>query len=205
MRVGDSSEERMKLVFATNNKHKFKEIQEITGDRIDLVSLSDLGYIGEIPEDFHSLEENAAQKAEFIYKRYGLSCFADDTGLEIEALNGEPGVFSARYAGENATFEKNILKVLQKMEGVENRKARFRTIIALVGKGQDSLFEGEVSGVITYEKKGDSGFGYDPIFMPDGYDMTFAQMQLSEKNRISHRTLAINKLVHYLFETYGNP
>lgn len=196
----DSSKESMKLVFATHNKHKFREIQDVTSDRINLVSLDDLGFLGEIPEDFHSLEENAAQKAGFIYERFGLSCFADDTGLEIEALNGEPGVFSARYAGDKCTYEDNILKVLDKMKGLENRKARFRTVIALVEDGEIRFFEGEVSGMIAKERKGNSGFGYDPIFRPEGNDLTFAEMLPSEKNRISHRTMAIGKLVQYLDE-----
>lgn len=192
-------------MFATNNKHKFKEIQEVTGDSIHLVSLSDLGFQEEIPEDFQSLEENAAQKARHVFERFGLSCFADDTGLEIEALDGKPGVFSARYAGEKCNFDDNINKVLAKMQGVENRKARFRTVIALVEKGHVRLFEGEIQGVITRERKGKAGFGYDPIFQPAGHDQTFAEMQPSEKNRISHRTLAIKELVHYLLEVAGNP
>ncbi|MBN1159432.1 MAG: RdgB/HAM1 family non-canonical purine NTP pyrophosphatase [Bacteroidales bacterium] len=188
----------MELVFATNNTFKFQEILEITGGNINLISLSDLGFNGSLPEDYHSLQANATQKAFFIYKKYGINCFSDDTGLEIEALNNEPGAFSARYAGGQSNFEKNILKVLRKLKGKMNRRARFRTVIALVETGNLTLFEGEISGVITEDPRGNSGFGYDPIFQPDGYEKTFAEMEPAEKNRISHRRIAVENLVKYL-------
>ncbi|MBN2482113.1 MAG: RdgB/HAM1 family non-canonical purine NTP pyrophosphatase [Bacteroidales bacterium] len=193
----------MKLVFATNNTFKFQEILAITGGKINLINLSDLGFTGDIPEDYHSLEENATQKAFFIYNKYGFNCFSDDTGLEIEALNNEPGVFSARYAGAPGNFEENIFKVMKKLKGIMNRKARFRTVIALVERGNLTLFDGEISGMITKERRGNNGFGYDPIFQPDGYDITFAEMEPAEKNRISHRKAAMQKLVKYLNEN-GN-
>lgn len=193
----------MKLVFATNNTYKLQEIIEITGGHINLIKLSDLGFNGEIPEDYDSLEENAAQKAFFIYKKYGINCFSDDTGLEIEALNNEPGVFSARYAGNEARFEDNILKVLRKLKGMKNRNARFRTVIALVEQGKLTLFHGIIKGVITMECIGNKGFGYDPIFKPDGFDKTFAEMEPAEKNMISHRKIAMYNLVKYLIES-GN-
>ena len=190
----------MKLVFATNNTYKFQEVLKIAGGKIDLINLSDLGFTGKIPEDHHSLEENAAQKAFFIYQKYGMNCFSDDTGLEIEALNNEPGVFSARYAGKECEFEDNIRKVLRNLEGKKNRKARFRTVIALVETGKLMLFEGIIKGVITKNFRGNAGFGYDPVFKPDGYDKTFAEMKPDEKNMISHRKIAMHKLVHYLIE-----
>lgn len=188
----------MKLLFATNNAHKFKEINEIAGNRINMIKLSDLGFTGDIPEDYHSLEDNASQKAFYIYERFGINCFSDDTGLEIEALNNDPGVFSARYAGNNCTSEDNIKKVLGSLRDIKMRKARFRTVIALIEKGKQVLFDGEVKGSITHEKKGKYGFGYDPIFQPEGYEKTFAEMQPQEKNLISHRKIAFQKLVSYL-------
>jgi XTP/dITP diphosphohydrolase len=190
------------LVFATNNKHKLEEIQHLAGPHIHLLSLSDLGFTGDIPEEEHTIEGNAAQKAWYIYDRYGTNCFADDTGLEINALHGEPGVYSARYAGENCTFEDNMNKVLSAMQGTENRKARFRTVIALIENGKLTTFQGEIQGVITSEKHGHQGFGYDPVFLPDGFDRTFAEMDLAEKNRISHRALAVQKLIDYLTNRY---
>jgi len=190
------------LVFATNNKHKLEEIQHLAGPQIHLLSLSDLGFTGDIPEEKETIEDNAAQKAWFIFDRYGTSCFADDTGLEIDALHGEPGVYSARYAGENCSFEDNMNKVLAAMNGMENRKARFRTVIALIENGKLTTFQGEIQGIITHEKHGLQGFGYDPIFLPDGFDRTFAEMDLGEKNRISHRALAVQKLIDYLRTRY---
>ena len=186
-----------KLVFATNNRHKFIEIEKALGATLELLNLNDLGFTGEIPEEQDTLEGNAAQKAYFIFNKYGLNCFADDTGLEIEALHGEPGVFSARYAGANCNFEDNMNKVLENMKGMTNRNARFRTVIALVERGKLTTFAGEVRGVITLEKKGSQGFGYDPVFQPLGFERTFAEMSLEEKNRISHRALAIQELVNY--------
>lgn len=188
----------MKLVFATNNQHKLKELQAILGDHFELLSLEDIGCFEEIPEEQPTLEGNARQKAEYIYEKYSYSCFADDTGLEIDALNGEPGVFSARYAGEAKNPQANMDKVLAKLKNTEHRKARFRTVISLVLDGEEKQFEGIVEGEITREKKGDSGFGYDPIFLPAGYEKTFAEMSLDDKNQISHRARAVQKLVEYL-------
>jgi XTP/dITP diphosphohydrolase len=190
------------LVFATNNRHKLEEIRHLVSPHIHLLSLSDLGFIGDIPEEEDTIEGNAAQKALFIYDRYGINCFADDTGLEIDALHGEPGVYSARYAGKDCSFEDNMNKVLAAMKGMENRKARFRTVIALVENGKLTTFQGEIKGVITPEKQGLQGFGYDPVFLPDGFEITFAEMDLAEKNRISHRALAVQKLIDYLTTRY---
>lgn len=194
--------ENNKLVFATNNRHKLEEISHLAGPHIHLLSLSDLGFTGDIPEEKETIEGNAAQKAWFIYDRYGINCFADDTGLEIEALNGEPGVYSARYAGENCTFEDNINKVLAAMKGTDNRKARFRTVIALIENRKLVTFLGEIKGFITRQKQGLLGFGYDPVFMPAGYVKTFAEMELAEKNRISHRAIAVQKLIDHLTRRY---
>jgi XTP/dITP diphosphohydrolase len=191
-----------RLVFATNNKHKFDEINQVLGNKVKMQSLLDLGFTGEIPEEMHTLEGNAAQKALFIYSKFGLDCFADDTGLEIEALDGEPGVFSARYAGKNCSFEDNMNKVLQKMNRKTNRNARFRTVIALVESGQLRYFEGEVRGTIIQEKRGAKGFGYDPIFLPAGYSQTFAEMSLADKNLISHRARAVSQLIEYFSELH---
>ncbi len=188
----------MKLVFATNNQHKLKEIQHILGDRIELLGLKDIGCDEDIPETCPTLEGNASQKAFYIFNKYGNNCFADDTGLEIEALNGEPGVYSARYAGEEKSAEANMEKVLLGMREIKNRKARFRTVISLVIDGEEILFEGIVNGKIRTDKRGDEGFGYDPIFQPDGYLETFAEMNLNEKNKISHRARAVQKLVTFL-------
>jgi len=192
--------QKMELVFATNNQHKLKELQAILGNEFQLLSLNDIGCNEEIPEEQTTLEGNASQKSFFIYERYGYNCFADDTGLEIEALNGEPGVYSARYAGEEKSAEANMNKVLVKMAKINTRNARFRTVISLILNGEEQLFEGIVEGKILTEKKGDSGFGYDPIFQPNGFDLTFAEMDLSDKNKISHRGRAVKKLVEYLNE-----
>jgi len=188
----------MELVFATNNLHKLEEVQSLLGNRIKLLSLKEIGCHEEIPEDFETLKENAAQKANFIFDKYKINCFADDTGLEIDALNGEPGVYSARYAGEPCTFDDNMNKVLEKMQGIESRKACFKTVIALILDGKEYYFEGKVNGEILTEKVGLDGFGYDPIFKPEGYDLSFAQMSLDEKNKISHRARATMKLVEFL-------
>lgn len=193
------------LVFATNNMHKLKEIRSILQSGYKITGLSERGITEEIPEDYFTLKENAFQKAEFVWKRLGVSCFSDDTGLEIEALNGEPGVFSARYSlmGESVYPEMdvvagNIRKVLEKLEGVKNRKARFRTVIALILNNHRYSFEGIVNGLITDRVRGADGFGYDPIFIPDGSSLTFAELDLEHKNRISHRARAVNKLVNFL-------
>lgn len=190
----------MNIVFATNNQHKLKELQAILGEEFSLLSLKDIGCDEEIPEEQETLEGNASQKSFFIYNKYGYNCFADDTGLEIEALNGEPGVYSARYAGEEKSAEANMKKVLDKMVKINDRKARFRTVISLILNGEERLFEGIVQGSILTDKRGDSGFGYDPIFQPEGSKLSFAEMELAEKNKISHRGRAVQKLVAYLKE-----
>jgi XTP/dITP diphosphohydrolase len=192
-----NSKEKPRLVFATNNMHKFKEILHAIGDKVELLNLADIGFKGDIPEDQDTIEGNATQKAFFVYEHFGLNCFADDTGLEIDALQGEPGVFSARYAGESCSFEDNMNKVLSRMTGEKNRKARFRTVIALVEKGNLTIFQGEIQGTILLEKRGTEGFGYDPIFQPEGRQETFAEMSLNDKNTISHRALAVGELLAY--------
>jgi XTP/dITP diphosphohydrolase len=187
-----------KLVFATNNPNKLKELQAILGDEFELLGLKDIGCTEEIPEEQPTLEGNARQKAFYVYEKYGYSCFADDTGLEVEALNGEPGVYSARYAGEKKDAGANMNKLLHEMAKINNRKARFRTVISLVIGGKEKQFEGIAEGEITREKHGNSGFGYDPVFLPDEYSKTFAEMELHEKNKISHRGSAVQKLVNHL-------
>ncbi|HKI87858.1 MAG TPA: non-canonical purine NTP diphosphatase [Draconibacterium sp.] len=188
----------MKLVFATNNNHKLKELQAILGDHFELLSLKDIGCKEDIPEEQPTLEGNARQKAFYVFEKYGYSCFADDTGLEIESLGGEPGVYSARYAGPAKNSEENMKKVLNSLSKINNRKARFRTVISLVMNDKEQQFEGIVEGEILKEKRGNSGFGYDPIFLPDGFDRSFAEMSLAEKNTISHRGRAVAQLVRYL-------
>lgn len=186
------------FIFATNNKHKLSEIQSLAENSFELKSLADMNCFEDIPETADTLEGNALLKAEFVYNRFGKSCFADDTGLEVEALNGQPGVYSARYAGNNHDFEANIDKLLVELAGKTNRTARFRTVIALIINNKALYFEGIVDGVITTERKGEKGFGYDPVFLPEGFDKTFAEMTLEEKNAISHRARAVSKLVEYL-------
>ena len=187
------------LVFATNNAHKLAEIRAILGETMHVLSLNDINCHEDIPETADTLEGNAALKAEYIFNHYGKDCFADDTGLEVEALNNEPGVYSARYAGgDGHDSEANMTKLLANMEGKENRKARFRTAICLIEKGEKQLFEGIVNGQIISARRGDSGFGYDPVFMPEGYTETFAEMGNDEKNKISHRARAVAKLCEYL-------
>ena len=188
----------MKLVFATNNQHKLQEISHLLGNSIELLSLNDIGCSDDIPENQETLEGNAAEKSFFIYNKFQLNCFADDTGLEIEALNGEPGVYSARYAGAEKSSENNMNLVLAKMAKIKNRKARFRTVISLVTDGHEIQFEGIVDGWILEEKRGTTGFGYDPIFKPDESPHSFAEMSMVEKNKISHRGRAVQKLVEYL-------
>ena len=188
----------MKLVFATNNPNKLSELQALFPDGIEILSLKEINCNEELPETNPTLQENALQKAQYIYQNYGFNCFADDTGLEIEALGGAPGVYSARYAGEECKAEDNMQKVLKKLENEENRNAKFRTVIALIIKGKENLFEGECSGKITKTKSGVEGFGYDPIFTPEGYETTFAEMSKHEKGAISHRGRAVEKLVGFL-------
>lgn len=190
-----------KLVFATNNAHKLEEIRAILGDKVEILSLNDIHCHADIPETADTLEGNAALKAAYIYEHYGLDCFADDTGLEVEALNGAPGIYSARYAGgEGHDSEANMKKLLREMEGKENRRAQFRTAICLIERGKETLFEGIVKGEIIREKRGGSGFGYDPVFVPEGYTETFAEMGSEEKNKISHRARAVQQLCTYLNE-----
>lgn len=191
----------MDLVFATNNQHKLQELQAILGNEFRLLSLKDIGCSEDIPEEQPTLEGNASQKSRYIFNKFGYNCFADDTGLEIDALNGEPGVYSARYAGEEKSAEANMEKVLRKMAKINRRKARFRTVISLIVNGKEDLFEGIVNGEILFSKKGGSGFGYDPIFQPDGFEKSFAEMEMGEKNKISHRGRAVQKLVNFLAET----
>lgn len=186
------------LVFATNNKHKLDEVRKITANLVNIVSLAEINCLEDIPETADTLEGNALLKARYIKEHYGFDCFADDTGLEVEALNNAPGVYSARYAGPGHDAQANMRKLLCEMEGKENRKARFRTVIALILDGKEYLFDGIINGVITTEKKGESGFGYDPIFMPDGYTQTFAELGDDIKNTISHRALAVHKLAEFL-------
>ena len=198
----------MKIVFATNNQHKLEEIRQILGSKFEVLSLNDIGCHDDIPEDHDTLQENALQKAQFIAEKYGYDCFADDTGLEVDALGGEPGVHSARYAAldgdgsESHDSEANMQKLLRKLGNNNNRKARFRTVIALLesdGNGNKvaKLFEGIVEGRIAHEKSGEEGFGYDPIFVPDGYDQSFAELGADIKNTISHRARAVKKLADY--------
>jgi len=188
----------MKLIFATNNKHKLEEISKALNSKFNLLSLSDIGFKEEIPETHETLEENSREKAEYIYSRFKINVFADDTGLEIDALNGEPGVYSARYAGEHCSFTDNMNKVLEKLENNTNRTAKFRTVITLILDGKEYQFEGIVEGEITKTKHGIEGFGYDPIFRPNGYKETFAEMSIELKNKISHRGLAVKKLIEFL-------
>ncbi|WP_409151476.1 non-canonical purine NTP diphosphatase [Sphingobacterium sp. BS-2] len=187
----------MELVFATNNAHKLEELQQMVGDKFVLKSLADIGCDDDIPETGVTFQENAKQKTDYLFQKYSIDCFGDDSGLEIDALNGEPGVYSARYSGSR-DMEKNIDLVLEKLQGQEDRKARFKTVISLFLQGEQYFFEGTVEGRIIAGRTGTAGFGYDPIFIPDGYDQTFAEMSLEEKNKISHRSKAVSKLVEFL-------
>ncbi len=193
----------MKLVFATNNAHKLEEIRKAAGDDIEILSLRDIGFEGDIPETGNTLEINSYQKASYIHSWSGENCFADDTGLEIDALGGEPGVFSARYAGEDGNSEKNVALVLEKMKNHSQTSARFKTVITLILDGKVYYFTGVVEGNIIRERRGTSGFGYDPIFVPQGFDKTFAELPLETKNEISHRGIASRKLVAFLKKYTG--
>jgi len=186
------------LIFATNNKHKLQEVRQMLDGIVVVHSLGEMGLEGDIPETAETLEGNALQKAQWVYERTGKDCFADDTGLEVDALGGRPGVYSARYAGEHCTFDDNINKMLGEMEGKSDRSARFRTVICLMENGLPRYFEGRVDGIILTERYGKDGFGYDPIFMPDRFAVSFAEMPLEVKNRISHRGRAVAKLTDYL-------
>ena len=188
----------MKIVFATNNKHKLEEVKNIINNRFEILSLKDINCFEEIPETQNTIERNASQKTQYIYDKFNINCFADDTGLEIDALNGEPGVYSARYAGERCTFDDNIEKVLKKLKGVSNRKAQFKTVISLIIDGKEHQFTGIIEGTLLKERRGTSGFGYDPIFLPKAYNKTFAELSSEEKNKISHRGTASRKLADFL-------
>lgn len=188
----------MKICFATNNAKKIEEVKVALGSDFEIVSLKDIGCNEELPETGDTLDHNAFQKARFVKENYGVDCFADDTGLEVESLNGEPGVYSGRYAGEPRSDERNIELLLKNLEGKENRKARFRTVIALILEGKEYAFEGIASGEIIEEKIGGGGFGYDPIFKPDSYSRTFAELTMAEKNQISHRGKAVKALIEFL-------
>lgn len=188
----------MKLVFASNNQNKIKEIQQLVSNTIEILSLKDINCTEDIPETGLTIEENAILKANYISERYGYDCFADDSGLEIDFLNGAPGVYSARYAGDDKNDANNIQKVLTELADSNNRKANFKTVICLNIGSEQHLFTGIINGKIINDCIGNNGFGYDPIFVPDGYDTTFAQMTIEEKSTISHRAKAVNKLIHFL-------
>ncbi len=190
----------MKLCMATNNAHKIEEIESLVPDTVGLVSLAEVGCREELPETGDTLEANSRQKAQYVWDHYGVNCFADDTGLEVEALRGEPGVYSARYAGPQRDARANMELLLRKLEGEENRRAQFRTCITLILDGETYQFEGVVRGAILGAPRGTGGFGYDPLFVPDGYAQTFAEMDLAEKNRISHRARAVERLIRFLRE-----
>jgi len=190
----------MELVFATHNKHKFEEVKKKLPVSITLLSLQDIHCNEDIPETGKNIEENASQKAFFIYNKFKINCFSDDTGLEVDVLNGKPGVYSARYAGEKPTFLENINKLLNDVGENPNRNACFRTVISLVIDGYETQFEGKINGQILSEITGEKGFGYDPIFKPNNYEISFAQMELYQKNQISHRALATEQLIKYLHE-----
>lgn len=190
----------MKIIFATNNAHKLSEVQAVLGSDFELVTPRQCGIEEEIPETAETLEGNASQKSHYLYEKTGLGCFADDTGLEVEALDGAPGVHSARYATDGHDFQANNRLLLKNLEGVENRRARFRTVISLIEQGEEHLFEGIVEGCIIDHESGREGFGYDPLFVPEGFDRTFAEMTAEEKNEVSHRGRAVRKLVAYLHE-----
>jgi len=187
-----------KLVFATNNAHKLEEVRAVLDNKIEIVSLNELGCYDDIPETADTLEGNALIKAEYVFNKFGMACIADDTGLEVEALNGEPGVYSARYGGEPHNAQKNMHKLLTNLKGVENRKARFRTVIVLKDAERELYFEGTIHGHISETPSGAAGFGYDPVFVPDGYNKSFAELGPELKNKISHRALAVESLIRFL-------
>lgn len=188
----------MKLIFATNNPNKVLEVKKVIGDKFEVVSLKEFGFTDDIPEPHDTLEENAYEKSSVIHQKFGVNCFSEDTGLEVFALNGEPGVKSARYAGEECNPSDNIDLLLSRLEGIENREAQFRTVVSLILENTEYQFEGVAKGHISHSRKGEKGFGYDPIFVPEGYDISFAEMDAAEKNSISHRAKAVKKLVEFL-------
>lgn len=185
------------LVFSTNNQHKLQEVQAFIGDMFQLKTLKEIGCVDDIPETGTTFQANASQKSHYVYERFQISCFSDDSGLEVDALNGEPGVYSAHYSGSRDA-EENLQLVLKNMQGETNRAARFKCVISLILDGKEHFFQGSVEGKISTEKSGTAGFGYDPIFQPAGYDRTFSEMTAEEKNNISHRAIAIQKMVHFL-------
>jgi XTP/dITP diphosphohydrolase len=188
----------MQLVFATNNLNKIKEIKHLLNNSVEVLGLSEINFAEEIPETGITIKENALQKAKYINNILGYNCFADDTGLEVQALNGMPGVYSARYAGLNNDANKNIDKLLNELKNTTNLNARFVTVIALILNGQEFFFEGVITGKISKERRGVAGFGYDPVFIPDGYNISFAEMSLEQKNKISHRSIATQKMIEFL-------
>lgn len=191
----------MTLCFATNNKHKLDEVKQVVGEVINIVSLEELHCLEELPETCDTLEGNSLQKAEYVFQHYSIPCFADDTGLEVTALQGAPGVYSARYAGDHKNSEDNITLLLKNLDGVSNRSAQFKTVITLMGvESAPKFFEGVIRGQIITERRGTSGFGYDPVFIPEGFTKTFAEMTLAEKNQLSHRSIAVKKLADYLHQ-----
>jgi XTP/dITP diphosphohydrolase len=191
----------IELVFATNNRHKLSEVQQMVGNKFKIVSLAEIGCLEDIPETGDTLTSNALQKARFVYNKYGCNVFADDTGLEVEALNGAPGVYSARYAGPERSALDNMDKLLKELAHKPTRNARFKTTIALILNNQEFVFDGVVNGVIAHKKSGNEGFGYDPLFIPEGFNTTFAEMSAAEKNKISHRGRATQKLVDFLVKS----
>ena len=197
--------EKLKLVFATNNLNKIREIRELLPKSLELLSLDDITCKEDIPETSPTIEGNALQKARYVQEKYGYDCFADDTGLEVEALDGAPGVYSARYAGDNKDNEANIDKLLKELKDNSNRKARFKTVIALILNEKEYIFEGICQGEILKKRAGEKGFGYDPVFQPEGYSKTFAEMELEEKSKISHRGRATRKLVEFLRKNNNSP
>jgi XTP/dITP diphosphohydrolase len=190
----------MKLCLATNNAHKIEELQSLLGEKFQLQTLNEIGCFDDIPETADTFDGNSLQKAMYVWERFQIDCIADDSGLEVDALGGEPGVFSARYAGEHGNHENNMQKLLKNLDGVENRAAQFRSVITLIINGIAHHFEGIIRGKIIHEKRGSQGFGYDPLFIPEGYDRTFAEMSIIEKNPISHRGLAVAKMIAFLKE-----
>ena len=194
----------MDLVFATNNKNKLKEIKHMIIDKINVLSINDLNHSDDLEETGLTLKDNASQKARFIYKKFNKNCFADDSGLEILSIDNEPGVFSARYAGSNCSADDNMNKVLKKLESIKNRNAIFKTVICLILDGKEYFFEGSIEGIITNEKIGHNGFGYDPIFRPNNFNLTFAQMSVKEKSKISHRAKAVSKFVKFINQRFAS-
>ena len=194
----------MDLVFATNNKNKLKEIKHMIIDKINVLSINDLNHSDDLEETGLTLKDNASQKARFIYKKFNKNCFADDSGLEILSLNNEPGLFSARYAGSHCSADDNMNKVLKKLENIKSRNAIFKTVICLILDGKEYFFEGSIEGIITNEKIGHNGFGYDPIFRPNNFNLTFAQMSVKEKSKISHRAIAVSKFVKFINQRFAS-